>query len=136
MQVQISTDYAIRILQYLHKHKEDLPTAMTISQSIGITYPFFIKIANQLKQKGLLSAVQGRNGGYRLARPAHQISVYDVFHSIEGDLQINRCLQPDTHCSRGEGVRDECHLHKFFHGLQERIIEDMTQKNISEFVAE
>ena len=136
MQVQISTDYAIRILQYLHKHKEDLPTAMTISQSIGITYPFFIKIANQLKQKGLLSAVQGRNGGYRLARPAHQISVYDVFLAIEGDLQINRCLQPEQQCSRGEGMRDECRLHKFFHGLQERIIEDMTQKNISEFVVE
>ena len=132
MQVQISTDYAIRILQYLHKHKEDLPTAMTISQSIGITYPFFIKIANQLKQKGLLSAVQGRNGGYRLARPAHQISVYDVFLSIEGDLQINRCLQADQHCSRG--ARDDCKLHKFFHRLQEKIIEDMSGQNVADFV--
>ncbi|MCL2588383.1 MAG: Rrf2 family transcriptional regulator [Oscillospiraceae bacterium] len=134
MQVQISTDYAIRILQYLHKHKEELPTAMTISQAIGITYPFFIKIANQLKQKGLLSAVQGRNGGYRLARPADQISVYDVFHSIEGDLRINRCLQEGQHCSRGEGAREECRLHKFFHSLQSKIVEDMTSKNISDFV--
>jgi len=133
MQVQISTDYAIRILQYLHKHREGLPTAMTISQSIGITYPFFIKIANQLKQKGLLSAVQGRNGGYRLARPAHQISVYDVFLSIEGDLQINRCLKADQHCNRG--VRDDCRLHKFFHSLQEKIIEDMANKFIIDFVA-
>lgn len=132
MQVQISTDYAIRILKYLHKHKEDLPTAMTISQSIGITYPFFIKIANQLKQKGLLSAVQGRNGGYRLARPADKISVYDVFLSIEGDLKINRCLQVDGHCTRG--AREDCHLHTFFHGLQEKIIADMSSKNISEFV--
>ena len=134
MQVQISTDYAIRILQYLHKHKEELPTAMTISQSIGITYPFFIKIANQLKQKGLLSAVQGRNGGYRLARCAHEISVYDVFLAIEGDLQINRCLQPGQQCSRGEGVREECKLHKFFHGLQEKIIADMVEQNVADFV--
>jgi len=133
MQVQISTDYAIRILQYLHRHKEDLPTAMTISQSIGITYSFFIKIANQLKQQGLLSAVQGRNGGYRLARPAHQISVYDVFLSIEGALQINRCLQEDQHCSRG--AREDCHLHKFFHSLQETLIEEMSSKNIADFVA-
>ena len=133
MQVQISTDYAIRILQYLHKHRDDLPTAMTISQAVGITYPFFIKIANQLKQRGLLSAVQGRNGGYRLGRPAHEISVYDVFHSIEGDLQINRCLKEDKHCNRG--ARDDCRLHKFFHGLQEKIIEDMANKYIIDFVA-
>ena len=133
MQVQISTDYAIRILQYLHRHKEDLPTAMTISQSIGITYPFFIKIANQLKQKGLLSAVQGRNGGYRLARPAHQISIYDVFLSIEGTLQINRCLQEGQHCSRGESARDSCHLHGFFRDLQGKLIEEMSNKNIADF---
>jgi len=133
MQMQISTDYALRILQYLHKHKEDLPTAMTISQSIGITYPFFIKIANQLKQKGLLSAVQGRNGGYRLARPAHQISIYDVFLSIEGSLHINRCLQEDQHCSRS--AREHCHMHKFFHGLQQKLIDEMSSKNIADFVA-
>jgi len=130
MQIQISTDYAIRILQYLHKHKEDLPTAMTISQSIGITYPFFIKIANQLKKKGLLSAVQGRNGGYRLARPAQQITVYDVFHSIEGDLSINRCLQKNQQCSRGE--RHDCHLHSFFRGMQEKLIEEMSGKRIAD----
>jgi len=131
MQVQISTDYAIRILQYLHKNNEDLPTAMTISQAIGITYPFFIKIANQLKQKGLLSAVQGRNGGYRLARPADEISVYDVFLSIEGDLQINRCLQQDNHCTRG--LPKDCTLHGFFRNLQNAIISDMQDKHISDF---
>jgi len=132
MQLQISTDYAIRILQYLHKHKDDLPTAMTISQSIGITYPFFIKIANQLKQKGLLSAVQGRNGGYRLARPASQISIYDVFLSIEGHLQINRCLQKDQGCTRGE--KEDCLMHGFFRSLQDKLVDEMSSKNIADFV--
>jgi len=131
MQLQISTDYAVRILQYLHKHKDDLPTAMTISQSIGITYPFFIKIANQLKQKGLLSAVQGRNGGYRLARPAQQISLYDVFLSIEGELQINRCLQAESQCSRGE--IHECRLHSFLRSLQDKVIEEMSSRSIEDF---
>jgi len=132
MQLQISTDYAVRILQYLHKHKEDLPTAMTISQSIGITYPFFIKIANQLKQKGLLSAVQGRNGGYRLARSAEDISLYDVFLSIEGELQINRCLHPDQNCTKGEIA--SCKLHNFLRSLQNKVIDEMTGQSIADFV--
>jgi len=132
MQIQISTDYAIRILQYLHRNKEDLPTAMTISQSIGITYPFFIKIANQLKQKGLLTAVQGRNGGYRLARPANQISVYDVFLSIEGALSINRCLQDGHSCSRGEP--DGCTVQHFFRSVQDSLVTEMSSKSIADFV--
>ena len=132
MQLQISTDYAVRILQYLHKHKDDLPTAMTISQSIGITYPFFIKIANQLKQKGLLSAVQGRNGGYRLAKPADKISLYDVFLSIEGELRINRCLQNDSKCTRGEV--DACRMHSFLRSLQDKLIDEMSSKSIHDLV--
>jgi len=130
MQLQISTDYAVRILQYLHKNKEDLPTAMTISQSIGITYPFFIKIANQLKQKGLLSAVQGRNGGYRLARPAQQINLYDVFLCIEGELQINRCLQKNQTCSKGDTT--SCKMHAFLRSLQNKVIEEMSGQSIAD----
>ena len=130
MQIQISTDYAIRILQYLHKNAEELPTAMTISQSIGITYPFFIKIANQLKQKGLLSAVQGRNGGYHLSRPAQQVSVYDVFFAIEGDLRINRCMQEGQNCTRGPV--EECRMHAFLKKLQETLISEMSTSNIAD----
>jgi len=132
MQLQVSTDYAIRILHYLHINKEDLSTAMTISQSIGITYPFFIKIANQLKKKGLLSAVQGRNGGYRLARSAAEISIYDVFWAIEGDLTLNRCLHDDRFCNRMEP--EDCKFHHFFQGLQDQVVDALSQKNIAEFV--
>lgn len=131
MQLQISTDYAIRILQYLHDHKTELPTAMTISQAIGITYPFFIKIANQLKQKGLVDAVQGRNGGYKLAPGAEDTTIYDIFLAIEGPLQINRCLQDDRLCSRD--AVDHCPVHVFFGSLQEQIISAMQSKNISAF---
>ena len=132
MQLQISTDYAVRILQYLHIHRDDLPTAMTISQSIGITYPFFIKIANQLKQKGLLTAVQGRNGGYKLAKPAEDVSLYDVFLAIEGDLQINRCLQEENKCTRGEP--HACRLHVFLRNLQDKVITEMSGLTIKDSV--
>ena len=132
MRLQVSTDYAIRILHFLHANQEGLSTAMTISQSIGITYPFFIKIANQLKKKGLLNAVQGRNGGYCLARPGEEISLYDVFWSIEGDLILNRCLQDDKFCSR---VKPEnCGFHSYFQELQDKLIDALSGKSIADFV--
>jgi len=131
MQFQVSTDYALRILHYLHENNETLSTAMTISQAVGVTYPFFIKIATQLKKKGLLSAVQGRNGGYFLGRPAEEISLYDVFWSIEGDLALSRCLHDDKFCSRVEP--EKCKFHHFFQGLQEQVIDALRQRNIADF---
>ena len=130
MQFQLSTDYAIRILHYLHMHKDELPTAETIAQAVGVTYSFFIKVANRLKKEGLIVAVQGRHGGYRLAKSAADISLYDVILAMEGKLQINRCLKDDQFCSR-DGV-GTCPVHDFLFGLQNRMIEDLSSTYIAE----
>ena len=132
MQFQVSTDYAIRIVQYLHIHRTQLPTAKTISQSIGVTYSFFLKIANQLKLHGLVDTVQGRNGGYMLAKPAAEISLYDIYFAIEGELQINRCLKGDQYCSR-DAVGD-CPVHDYLLVLQNDLIALLSSKYISDFV--
>ena len=132
MRIQVSTDYAVRILRYLHKaeeKQEPLQTAMTITIATGLTYPFFIKIANQLKKSNLVSAVQGRNGGYVLGKPADQITIYDVFLATEGEMWINHCLKGDhTHCSR-DGFKN-CALRKFFGCMQQDMIAKMTAQTI------
>ncbi|MCL2562619.1 MAG: Rrf2 family transcriptional regulator [Oscillospiraceae bacterium] len=133
MRIQSSTDNAIRILQYLHINNKGVRTAAVISEAIGITYPFFIKIANQLKKNGLLHAEHGRNGGYRLGRPAEQISVYDVLVCTEGEIAISRCFQANHICTQGE--LQHCLLRDFFCCIQEQLVSQMTQQNIADLVA-
>ena len=130
MQFQVSTDYAIRILHYLHTNKA-LTTAQDISVAVGVTYPFFIKIANQLKKEGLLTTVQGRHGGYLLAKPADQINLYDVFVAIEGEMALNRCLQTDQRCNRNE--EEHCALHSYFSKVQATLISHLANAFISDF---
>jgi len=132
MRISISTDYGIRILQFLHANKGETHTSLRIAASIGITYPFFIKVANHLKQKGLLKSILGKNGGYVLGRPGHEISVYDVFLATEGDLQITRCLQKERPCENEE--RRNCGMHTFYCELQERMIATMAGIAIADFV--
>jgi len=131
MQLQISTDYAIRILQHLYKNEGELHTAMSIAESIDITYPFFIKIANKLKRDGFLRSVQGRNGGYVLGKRAHKINFYDVFVCMEGELQISKCLKRGSKCQNGEQI--DCKMHMFLQGLQGTIIAEMSGKSIMDF---
>jgi len=105
---------------------------MNISAATGMTYPFFIKIANLLKKKELIKAVQGRKGGYKLGRPAHKISFYEVFLAIEGEMQINRCFQSeDEPCTNGH--KEDCKVHKFLRHVQENVlVKSMQEKTISE----
>lgn len=131
MKIQVSTDYAIRILIYLNENKEGIHTAHTISQAVKITYPFFIKIAKQLKDNGLVKTVQGRHGGYRLGKSEHVISIYDVYLAIEGELRLNRCLEEEWSCTNGN--KKHCKVHKFLYGLQHDVlIAQMSKTRISD----
>lgn len=127
MKLQIATNYAVRILLHLYKHEDDVQAATVIAQSTGISYPFFMKIANQLKKKKLLISVQGRNGGFALGKPIQEISFYDVFLAMEGEMQINPCLnKEDQACTDDK-------LDHFLHNLRDKIVAKMSGQLIVDF---
>jgi len=132
MKIQLSIDYAIRILQYLHTRPGGLSTGATIAQSIGIEYPIFLKIATLLKEKRLLCSEKGRNGGYYPVLRSNQISIYDVFLAIEGELQISRCLQPDQDYE--QSPLNACQLHEFYYGMQAWMIDAMKGQKIADLI--
>ncbi|HBU11833.1 MAG TPA: Rrf2 family transcriptional regulator [Clostridiales bacterium] len=131
MQFQLATDYAIRILGYLYHHKNDLATAANMSEELGVTYLYFMKIISKLKASGVVRSVQGCNGGYQLAVPAEEISLYDVIDIMEGGIHINRCLQEDGFCSNG-GAPD-CRVRQYLVSLQGGLVNRLKEKYISEF---
>lgn len=53
----------------------------------------FLEVSfNQMKKSGILVSKSGNNGGYRLSKDASEISLYDVFSCLEGDVRI---AEPD-----------------------------------------
>ena len=49
-------------------------------------------ILADLKGAQLLDSQRGKMGGYRLARPAHLISLGDIIRTIEGPLALVPCV--------------------------------------------
>ena len=130
MRLEISTDYAIRILRLLHTRNDEMLTAMEIAQATDTTSPVFTKIANQLRRGGMLKTIQGRYGGYVLGKPAREISIYDVYLCIEGALRLNHCLETGELCEHGEQV--SCKVHGLLHGIQDDLIEKLNNVSIAD----
>lgn len=128
LKIQMSTDYAIRMIKYIQEQGDRLLTGSEIAEAIDVPYPFVARIASQLKRNGILSAVKGRRGGYTLAKPINQINFYEVFVSIEGELQVSRCIKDNHDCCRGS--EDSCGLKGFLFELQDSMIKEMSNKNI------
>lgn len=130
MQLQITTDYAIRIISYLAKHQDHLFTAREMADQLGITYSYFIKVATRIRQAGYINSVQGSSGGYCLAKDASDITLFDIIVTMEGDIHINRCLENDRFCSRFTVDSQVCLVHNILESLQNDIITTLKSRRI------
>lgn len=69
-----------------------LPTAK-LAEYHGVPAAYLAKHLQAMSRAGLLESVQGPKGGYRLARPADQITVLDVVEAIDGEEPAFRCAE-------------------------------------------
>lgn len=74
---------------YLSENNTQVLTASEMANQLGITYNYFIKVIARIRDAGLIESIQGPVGGYRLAKPAADISLYDIIRIMEGDIHIN-----------------------------------------------
>ena len=99
MNIQMSVNYAVKIINYLHQQEGTLKTGVEISKSISMPYRRFTMIASQLSKSGLIDSVRGKSGGHYLAKPIDQINLIDIFFALQGDVQTNHCFQKNQHCT-------------------------------------
>jgi Rrf2 family protein len=85
---------------------------------------FLTKVLQDLERAGLVDSLKGPRGGFRLARPAHRISLEDVVTAMEGPARSrNPCVMGLVKCLNGDRP---CPLHRLFEApassLDQRIL--------------
>lgn len=66
-------------------------TAAKLAEYHGVPAAYLAKHLQALTRAGVFEAVPGRRGGYRLARPAAEITVLDVVEAVEGRTRAFEC---------------------------------------------
>ena len=94
-------EYGLHCLLYLVGRGGEAPSSRDLAEFQGVSPSYVAKLFTQLQKAGLVVATEGLGGGFRLARPAGDITVLDVVDALEGDKPLFRCRE----------VRDECILH-------------------------
>lgn len=96
MQVNAKVDYALRALTELAGSSGEAPIkAEAIARAQGIPLKFLENILLELRHAGIVISQRGAVGGYRLGRPAEEISLADVIRVVDGPLANVRGLTPE-----------------------------------------
>ena len=89
--------YAVRVLiDMAERAEEGLIPLRDIAQRQEVSEKYLQRIARQLVDAGIVQGVSGKGGGYRLSRPADEITVYQVLEAAEGTLAPVSCLAADA----------------------------------------
>jgi len=67
--------------------------AAALAEFHGVSPSYLLKHLQALSGAGILSAVPGPTGGYRLARAPDQISLLDIVLAVEGAEPAFRCTE-------------------------------------------
>ena len=84
MRLSSKGQIAISGMIFLALHARDKAmTAAEIAADQGISVSYIEQLFANLRESGLIEGVRGPGGGYRLARPADQITVADIVTSVD-----------------------------------------------------
>lgn len=65
---------------------ESCITIVSISEKLGISKIYLEQVFSLLKRAGLVIAVKGAQGGYKLTKQPQSVSVYEILHALEQSL--------------------------------------------------
>lgn len=85
MRISSKGRYAVATLVYISKKQNDFQHISTakIASDLGISKLYLEQVLSILKKSKIISSVKGSSGGYRLAKSAENITVYQVLSATE-----------------------------------------------------
>jgi Rrf2 family protein len=99
-----------------------------IAQVVGAPGNYLGKLLKRLAAAGLLESQKGYGGGFRLARPAEDIRVYDVVEPLENISRWNGCFLGRPTCNPDQ----PCAIHDRWSQVREQYLNFLKETSIAE----
>jgi len=95
----LTSEYALRALICLTRREEEWPlSGKELARETGVPAKYLSTILANLTRHGVLSATRGKSGGFRLARPAKDVTLHAVLLPFER-FDTKRCPFGNVQCS-------------------------------------
>lgn len=132
-QVTRRVDYAMRMMIELGQMDPgDCLSARNLSRKTAVPKAFLHKITAELARAELVRTFAGAQGGLALAKPAQEISLFQVIEAVEGSFCLNTCLIQPRECPRDV----ICPGHGLWGRVQNTLVKELKAISIAELSAE
>ncbi|KAA0230800.1 Rrf2 family transcriptional regulator [candidate division KSB1 bacterium] len=122
-------EYALQALLYLAAKPPNEMTSITeLANNVNLPSPFLAKILQNLAHRKLLLSFKGRSGGFKLAKPAREITLFHIIEALDGSDFLHTCVLGFPACSD----KNPCATHQKWAELREGISDMLKSRNIAD----
>lgn len=91
--ISLTAEYALRAVLHLAAVGEDHPsqTVGEIAATTLVPPGYLSKVLQSLSRSGLIVSQRGMGGGFRLKKPAREMSIYEVIQAVDPVERIRTC---------------------------------------------
>jgi Rrf2 family protein len=123
---------AIHIMTLLAKSPQEWLTSEWIAGSININPAIVRKEISVLREDGLITSRQGKEGGSQLGKSAEQISISEIYRAVKNTEVLGKKNQnPNPACSVGKEINT--HLNTLFEETDQLVTQFLGDKSLKEF---
>lgn len=91
---------ALHAMVAISEQESTLITTRDIAKELTGSEHHLVKVLHQLGKSGLVKAVRGPRGGFRLSREPSKITLMEIFEAIQGKISNGNCLFDLPECNR------------------------------------
>lgn len=123
-----TTSYALSVLSLLSDRPDEKFSAKRLNELLKIPWPYLRQLLTRLSKSGFISSTQGKNGGFRLQKPADQIFLAEIIDSVEGLNVLDTCIMGFNNCP----FNNTCAMHEAWEEIRNNILNILNNTNLNQ----
>jgi Rrf2 family protein len=93
---------ALHSLVFMAQQPDRSISVREIIEKLPVSSTHLAKVLQRLARQGLLESLRGPHGGFRLARPADQMTLLEIYEAVDGPLRPGGCVFDHPACPAGD----------------------------------
>ncbi|MCK6439256.1 MAG: Rrf2 family transcriptional regulator [Planctomycetes bacterium] len=99
-----------------------------LAARLSVPTHYLAKVLQTLARRGILESQRGRQGGFRLAKAAKDISAWDVIVELEDVRRLDSCVMGETVCCDEQ----PCPLHQVWKNIRSLLVHTLQMMSLQD----
>ncbi|HEY0142953.1 MAG TPA: Rrf2 family transcriptional regulator [Thermoanaerobaculia bacterium] len=134
MRMTAASEYGCLAMQVIGERDPELCKRQEIEDRFAIPTAFLEQILRKLAGAGFIVSKRGADGGYRLARPADQITIAEVVRTMDGALAPTRSVSVNFY--QPSPVEASAAFHDLFRRVRDAVAEILEETTLEDILAQ